>query len=666
MQDHTSSADFNLESFFLRHFRVHHISPADVAHPKEFDSNYFPKIGVSIHFLNNFVNACQDYFTLTNTLSTRSFIELTTTDVCESIIKPLTKRYQLSLSELLHQCEYPGIGKATVFISHAWKYKFIDVVNALQTHFHKSLDTIVWIDLFSINQHRWNKKTFAWWSTTLQQGIGTLGRTVMVLSPWHDPIPLTRAWCLWELYCTVTNGASFEVAFSDMDSKEMIEDLTKDCMGSLDKMRGQIDVMKSQCYLPEDRQMIFDAIQSANVNFLDLNRVVFECLQDWIIFTLREDYEELKTSLCEISEDAPFESVELAIKAGVLGQAYENQGELENAESLLLFSYEQFLRLKGNRDSQTLQAMVHLGSLYRIRGNCDKAKPLLEECLTLCEEHLGEYDAITLQAMNGVAGVYYELNDLDRVQQLTQRCYELRKITLGETHPDTLGSLNNLSSQYTVLGNHKKAFELNQQCYQICKQSLGNKHPQTLWSMHTLALQYEQMTDMRNNMKEAHELHEECYELRCSILGESHIDTLNVMHDLARIKLQLLDNNHNHSDDNNSSNDFINDAIVLFESCLQYRKMVLGDSHSDTLMTTENLAILYNRLGLYEDALTLYHELYRHYSNTSNNSSNSDDNDNNRESMISVIYEITQLYNSLGDNENAQLWYQLYLQHNNE
>ena len=29
------------------------------------------------------------------------------------------------------------------------------------------------------------------------------GRTVMVLAPWSNPVPFTRAWCLFEIYSTV-------------------------------------------------------------------------------------------------------------------------------------------------------------------------------------------------------------------------------------------------------------------------------------------------------------------------------------------------------------------------------------------------------------------------------------------------------------------------------
>ena len=50
-----------------------------------------------------------------------------------------------------------------------------------------------------------------WWSTTFKDAIKGIGHTAMVLSPWHNPLPLTRAWCLWEVFCTVDAGAEFSV-----------------------------------------------------------------------------------------------------------------------------------------------------------------------------------------------------------------------------------------------------------------------------------------------------------------------------------------------------------------------------------------------------------------------------------------------------------------------
>ena len=124
-------------------------------------------------------------------------VPLTTTDVCDMFLKEVTKEEKSSYVEYLAERSSPDVGKATVFISHAWKYNFLDVVDALQHHFSSEPDVYIWFDLFSNNQHKAPNLPFEWWSDTFKNAIGKLGRVVMVLSPWNNPIPFTRAWCLW-------------------------------------------------------------------------------------------------------------------------------------------------------------------------------------------------------------------------------------------------------------------------------------------------------------------------------------------------------------------------------------------------------------------------------------------------------------------------------------
>ena len=52
--------------------------------------------------------------------------------------------------------------------------------------------------------------------TTFKAAIQNFGLTVMILSPFEDPVPLTRSWCLWEIYCTLeAPGCVFEVALPE-------------------------------------------------------------------------------------------------------------------------------------------------------------------------------------------------------------------------------------------------------------------------------------------------------------------------------------------------------------------------------------------------------------------------------------------------------------------
>lgn len=73
------------------------------------------------------------------------------------------------------------IGKANVFISHAWKYQFLNVVDAILLQLDSnplSGDVIIWFDLFSNNQHGLdvNPPPFGWWCHTFLNAIKNIGK----------------------------------------------------------------------------------------------------------------------------------------------------------------------------------------------------------------------------------------------------------------------------------------------------------------------------------------------------------------------------------------------------------------------------------------------------------------------------------------------------------
>lgn len=108
----------------------------------------FPIHGVKLSYLKEF---------LLKYNSNNELKGLTTTQVCESIVKPLTSRLQLSLCELLIHEDNNGVAKANLFISHAWKFEFLDVIEAIFDHLQaeeQEGEPIIWFDLFSNNQHQ--------------------------------------------------------------------------------------------------------------------------------------------------------------------------------------------------------------------------------------------------------------------------------------------------------------------------------------------------------------------------------------------------------------------------------------------------------------------------------------------------------------------------------
>jgi tetratricopeptide (TPR) repeat protein len=529
--------------------------------PLPFDPHTFPRYGVRLSFLNLFLEECGG----------RSALEdLTTTEVCERFIKPVTESSESSYCDFLRELKHEAVGEATVFISHAWKYKFLDVVDSLSHHFLQTPDVVVWFDLFSNNQHKAIELDFSYWANTFQSAIQSFGHTVMVLAPWDNPIPLTRAWCLWELYCTAQTQSKFEVAMTGSARMHFIDDILEDGVGSIGRMLSQIDVKNSECFKPEDRTRIFEAIENS-IGFSELNQMVFERLRDWVIVAMREETTNDKNSTDVRYLDA-------------LARIYQDQGNYAEAEPLLLKCLGVRLQVLGENHADTLSSMNNLAALYHSQGKYAEAEPLYVKYLSFGFKNLE-----TLTSMNNLAELYRSQGKYAQAEPLFLKCLEVRQEVLGEQHPGTLTSMNNLAAFYLSQGKSTEAETLFVKCLELIRELLGDKHPNTLQSMNNLAELYRR----QKKYAEAEPLLVKCLELIRELLGDKHPNTLQSMNNLA----ELYRRQKKYAE-----------AEPLLLKCLELTREVLGDKHPNTLTSMSSLAVLYLSQGKYAEAEPLFVE----------------------------------------------------------
>lgn len=300
----------------------------------------FPKTGVKVSHLGTFIAQCGGRAALRG---------LTTTQVNDAHQKPLTFSAQSSYCNLLLSQGDAACGTASVFISHAWKYVFLDVVDALEHHFRHAPDTIIWFDLFSNNQHKAVDLDFDWWCNTFKSSIADFKHTVMVMAPWHDPVPLTRGWCLFELYCTAVTQSRFEVAMSHRQSGAFFAAMFDDCDGQMKKMMATIDCERSECFKPEDRQRIFDVVRSS-VGFAGINALVYEQLQKWVVDTTEKEL--ANVDVADVIRKMNLRSI--------LGMIYVIQGQVAKAKSLMASQVAESASVYGQEHEYSLKAQVGL------------------------------------------------------------------------------------------------------------------------------------------------------------------------------------------------------------------------------------------------------------------------------------------------------------------
>ncbi len=271
-------------------FVLNDISSSDQTDEVLIDPQAFPKHGVRLDFVVNLLNYCN---------GKEIFQGMTTTEVCETVVKPLTKEKQASFCGLLLSQRSKHVDIANVFISHAWRYKFLDVIDAIVHHYELERkpfeDVILWFDLFSNNQHKAVEYDFYWWSHTFRSAIHEIDHTLMIFAPWNNPIPLTRAWCIWELYCTIDSNSHFAIALSDSEKKKFIEEIKENATDVINRMLAIIDSQNSSAFIKADEERIHQAVIDT-IGFNTMNSLIFEKLREWVIWAAKHELDEIIVS----------------------------------------------------------------------------------------------------------------------------------------------------------------------------------------------------------------------------------------------------------------------------------------------------------------------------------------------------------------------------------
>jgi tetratricopeptide (TPR) repeat protein len=614
----------------------------------------FPKHGVRLDYFQEMI------YTVCGGMDNIS--TLTTTEICNQFVMPYTAATQSSLCDLLVSQGHSAVSTATVFISHAWKYKFVDVVNALENHFCNTPDVVVWFDLFSNNQHVGPTLTFDWWCGTFKTAIHDLQHVVMVLAPWEDPIPLTRAWCLFELYCAAETNCTFEIAMSSKEVQSFLAKTISDAENVLNDMMGVIKAERSEAFKPEDRNMIFEVVEQT-VGFSTVNSMVFDEIRKWVLGTIKKHVYELyvdawkacdSTSqnpcpiMTEVIDNPDISIINENVYDGMLALAviYRLQSQLAQSEKFYRLCYEWYRKHYGERHRHTLIRLNNIAYVVLCRGDVSAAASIYEECLAQqLAEASAENEEDILTTMNSLGSCYQQLSRLSEAEQLFRNLLQRQLQFFGtKENQYVMATINNLASTLDILGQYAESEAEFKELLELTTRIRGADHPDTLRVMSNLGTLY--ANPHVNRLEEAESILRKCMERRKIVLGLDHVNTLHVMGNLSVVlqglqkyneandlladvyhgRTRLLGETHHMTlqsmhnlamqnrdlafaaaqNEDDSQSDYFRVAETLFTSCARLQEQTLGVDHLDTLTTQYNLATMYDRKGLLDLALPLF------------------------------------------------------------
>jgi eukaryotic-like serine/threonine-protein kinase len=212
-----------------------------------------------------------------------------------------------------------------------------------------------------------------------------------------------------------------------------------------------------------------------------------------------------------------------------LGWLAEQQGRLQEAESLDQQALDTGRRVVGAENPMTLLALKRLGGVYLEESKLPQAEATLSEAVQSLQRVKGSNDYDTLGAINNLANVYKQEGKFAQAEAMYRQDWEISKKLYGPDSPRTLPSMGNLGILLNHIGKKSEAEAIDRQTLDIARRFLGPEHPNTLMAMDILAITCAE----QGKFAEAESLNNQEFEIKRRVLGPDHPETLRALGNLG-------------------------------------------------------------------------------------------------------------------------------------
>jgi hypothetical protein len=293
----------------------------------------------------------------------------------------------------------------STFVSHAWKGSFSSLHDSVkelsnaQGDINVSYVPAYFIDIFVINQHTppWREQPCVGMDYALRQPIELSHKTLLVMSPFEDPVPLKRAWCIYEICNTKRLGAVLDITMPAEEHSRFITALTKGEFDFNDWVEN-INIEAAGAFDPADKDMIMALVQTSPGAAVGLNRTVVKVLCEW------------------------------------LGR----QGRMA-------------LQSLPEKEQGTSKLIKNLANVFWRQGLPDEAEPLYRQMVACRREAFGDADLFTLDGLHIWGRFLRAKGSYDEARKVLEETVSGRRDKLGPSHPDTLTSEMELSEVKRLL-----------------------------------------------------------------------------------------------------------------------------------------------------------------------------------------------------------------------
>ncbi|EGD81999.1 hypothetical protein PTSG_02686 [Salpingoeca rosetta] len=525
-------------------------------------------LGVSAGFLRAFLEDVQQ-------AHAEEYATLTTKDVCDKVVIPRTKDAQCAYVDVIkQQHDEQHLGNANVFVSHAWRYKFVDVIGTMlefaDEQGRQDTDAYFWFDLFINNQNIAADLPQDWWSTTFKESIADIGHVLLVLTPWSDPVPLTRAWCLWEIFCSLSQeGVTLTIQLPIAEREALKAALRADSEAVTDTL-VRVQAERAEAWNPKDKEMIFKAIRDS-VGFGHLNERVKEQMRSW----------------CLQTADAFVHAVEQANGNPNTAPQPNAQPSTETATQQGNSGTAPRPATQTNATSEVIALYYQVGALMTNFGKPERAIELLTRALAMEKVHMGERHSSVGDVHTQLGIALASNGSYDEAIAHFNAAIVIHTAVYGADSPRLAVTYGHLGGALLNKGEYDESIRVHERAVAI-EESAGTSEERRGTAYSNLATAYAEVGDYRRAIA----FHEKSMRISEEARGPQHPGTANDYNNLGGIYQRLADYER---------------AAEYYSKALNVYREVMGE-HPSTAIAYDNLGMVHKNQGNFETAI----ECHRH------------------------------------------------------
>ena len=394
----------------------------------------------------------------------------------------------------------PYVATATVFVSHAWRYPFYDIVaDVMEQHAESHPDAYFWFDLFTNDQNEVASKDFEWFSSTFRDGVRDIGTVLLILSPWDDPMLIRRAWCLFEIFNSLAApNVELLICLPRSEISKLGATILRDSE-YLIKALSSIQAEKAEAREASDSEMIFEVIRKSSGGFPHVNTVVKHGLRSWYVkqlnFLLEKSPDDHLLSLSFAKVMAAFgfvndalacatkcldsPNVDEELQADVLNTIANFHFEKRNFSDALL-CHNKSLAITIGRVGEThqdvAQSFNNIANANCMLGHLDTALQFYNKSLEIVQTLYGGKHN-TVAAYNNIGNLYKKKGNTDEALQFYNKCLAIQLGVKGNNHPEMADVYDNIGKVFSSQGDPHQALEYHNKSLAINLPTLGEDHP---------------------------------------------------------------------------------------------------------------------------------------------------------------------------------------------